>query len=75
MASYATDRKVFVIKTFYTSRGSCVAVVRQYRRDFFVGVPPSIDSVYRIIKRFEGTIRVRVINTRRDMNNFILRLH
>jgi hypothetical protein len=41
MASYTTNRKLFVIKAFYFSGGSCVAVERQYRREFSVRVVPS----------------------------------
>jgi predicted DNA-binding transcriptional regulator AlpA len=48
-----TDQKVFVIKTFYSSGGFCVAVKRQYRREFSVRVAPSRDTIYRIIKQFE----------------------
>jgi hypothetical protein len=45
MASHTTDQKLFVIKTFYSSGGSWVAVGRQYRRDFFGRVAPSRDAI------------------------------
>jgi hypothetical protein len=34
MASYTTDQKVFVTKTFCSPGGSCVAVDREYFREF-----------------------------------------
>jgi hypothetical protein len=34
MASYMTDQEVFVCKTLNFSRGCCVAVKRQYLREF-----------------------------------------
>jgi Fe2+ or Zn2+ uptake regulation protein len=55
MASHTTDQELFVIKTFYSSGGSCVAVERQYHREFSVRVVPSRDTIYRTIKQFEET--------------------
>jgi hypothetical protein len=46
MASYTTDQKVYVIKTFYSPSGSCVAVETKYRRVFTVRVAPSKDIIY-----------------------------
>jgi hypothetical protein len=43
------DQKVFVIKTFCHSGGSCVDVDRQYGQDFFY-VAPLRDSIGWIIK-------------------------
>jgi hypothetical protein len=57
MASYTVDQKVFVVKTFFSSCGSCVAMETQYREEFSVYVAPSRD---RIIKHFEGTESVCV---------------
>jgi hypothetical protein len=54
MASYTTDQKMVVIKTFHSSGGSCVAVERQCRREFFVRVAPAC-----CIKQFEETGNVR----------------
>jgi hypothetical protein len=55
MASYTTDQKVFVAKTVNFSGGSCVAVERKYGREFFVGVAPSRDNIYKFVKEFEET--------------------
>jgi hypothetical protein len=66
MASYTTDREVF-INNFHSLRGSCVAVERQYFREFSLRVPPQRDTVYRTVKQFEGTGSV-VVNVRWDVN-------
>jgi hypothetical protein len=55
MALCTMDLKVFVIKTSYSSSGSCVAVDRQYCREFSVHVAPSRDTVYWIVKQCEET--------------------
>jgi transposase len=55
MASYMTVQKTIVMKTFYYSGGSCVALERQYHEEYSGRVAPSSDSIYRIIKRFEET--------------------
>jgi hypothetical protein len=34
MASYITDRKVFAIKTIYSSGGSCISEENQFREGF-----------------------------------------
>jgi hypothetical protein len=41
--------------TFYSSGGSCVAVDRQYLREFSVRFAPLRDSICRIIKQFRET--------------------
>lgn len=67
LASYMTDQKVFVIKIFYTSGGSCDSVVRQYRRELSVRVDHR-DTIYLIIKQSEETGSVCVIYVRRDVS-------
>jgi hypothetical protein len=44
MASYTTDREVFIIKTSYISGCSSVAADRQYHREFSNRVAPSTDT-------------------------------
>jgi hypothetical protein len=46
---------VFVIKTFYCSIGSCLAVWRQYRWQFSVRATPPKDIIYRTVKQFDET--------------------
>jgi transposase len=45
----------FVVKTFYPSSDSCVAVERHYNRNVFVRIAPSRDTAYQIIKQCEET--------------------
>jgi hypothetical protein len=54
MAPDKTDRKDFVIKTFYSSGGSFVAE-RRNRREFSFRVAPSRDAIYQIIRESEET--------------------
>jgi hypothetical protein len=49
------DQKMLVIKTFYSSGGSCVAVERQYRRKFSVRVLTSRDAIHQTAKQSEET--------------------
>jgi hypothetical protein len=55
MASYTAVQELFVVRTFYSPGGSFVAVERQCRREFYVRVAPSGDTVCWIIKRSEET--------------------
>jgi hypothetical protein len=66
MATYMTDQEVF-IKISYYSSGSCVTVERKYRQEFSFVVVPSRDTVYWIIKQFEGTgtVCLREVNVAR----------
>jgi hypothetical protein len=41
MALYIMDQKVFIIETFYSSGGSCIAVERQYHEEASAHVPLS----------------------------------
>jgi hypothetical protein len=45
------DLKVYVIKISFSFRGSCVAVERQYWREFSIHVAPSRDTVCWIVNR------------------------
>jgi hypothetical protein len=49
MASYKTDQKVFVTKTFILL---VVPVQKQYLREFSVRVAPSRDTIYWLMKQF-----------------------
>jgi hypothetical protein len=51
---YMTGRKV-LIKTFQAAGGYCVAVKRQYRLEFSICVGLSTNTIYQIVKQFEGT--------------------
>jgi hypothetical protein len=51
MASYAMNKKMFVIKTFFTS----AAVWRQYHQVLSVSVAPLSDTIYLIVKQYEET--------------------
>jgi hypothetical protein len=44
------DQKGFVIKTFYSCVDSCVAVQREYYREFSVSVAPLRDTLYWFVK-------------------------
>jgi hypothetical protein len=70
MPLYMTEQKVLVIKTFYSSGGSCVTVGRQSSDH----VAQSGDTIYWIIKQSEETGSV-CDNVRRDVNSFVLHLH
>jgi hypothetical protein len=61
MASYTTNQKAFVARTFYSSGGSCVAVERQYIREIPVCVAKSRGTIYRIFTQFEeiGSVYVK----------------
>jgi hypothetical protein len=74
MASYTTYYKVF-IETFNSSSGARVTVARHYHRQLSVRVAPLRDSIYWIGEQFYETGSVCVINVRRDVNRFDLRLH
>jgi hypothetical protein len=66
MVSYTTDQKMFVIKTFYSSRGSCVDAERQCCRGFSVRVAPSRDTIG--LSNGLKNQEVCVINLLRDLN-------
>lgn len=46
MELYIMDQPVLVIKTFYSSNGSCAAVERQCCEWFSFHVTPSSDTIY-----------------------------
>jgi hypothetical protein len=54
-------------QTFYSSRGSCVDADIQYCREFSVCVAPSMNTIFRIVKRFEETGSFMII-VRKDAN-------
>jgi hypothetical protein len=75
-----TEQKVLVNKIAQCCGVCCVAIDRQYRREFSSRVAPSRDTNYGIIEQFEERgsvcvcVCVRAINVRRDVKSFILRL-
>jgi hypothetical protein len=55
MALCTTNKKMFFIKTFYCSGGSCAAVERQYPQEFSIRTAQSRDIICRTVKQFEET--------------------
>jgi phosphopentomutase len=55
MASDTKDQKIFVIETCHSSGSYCITAYGQYRREFFVLVATSRDTIYRIVIHLEGT--------------------
>jgi hypothetical protein len=53
MVSYTTDQKMFVVKTFYSSGGSHVAVETWYHQESSVNVALSRETDKQIVKQFE----------------------
>lgn len=62
LTSCMSYQKVFVNKTFHSAGGHCVAVVRQYRREFSPCVAPSTGFLNSSKKQ-----ELCVINVRRDL--------
>jgi hypothetical protein len=67
IALYMMDQIMFIIKTFYSSSGSCVAVERQYRREFSICVSPLRDTICQLLNSLKKQ-EVCVINVQRDIN-------
>jgi hypothetical protein len=53
MASYTTVQKEFVIKTFYSSGGYCIAMERQHCREFSVRGVSRRDNIYGLLHNMQ----------------------
>jgi hypothetical protein len=58
MVPYTTDQKIFVIENLSSSCGLCVALERQYRREFSVHIAPPTITTYRIVMQLVETLSV-----------------
>jgi hypothetical protein len=67
IAFYTMDQKMFIMKTFYSSDGSCVAMERQYLQKLSLCVSPLRDIVCEILNSLKKQ-EVCVINVQRDIN-------
>lgn len=55
---YMMDQKMFIMKSFYSSGGSSVAMEREYCQEFSLCVSPWSDTVCQVLKQSEETLSV-----------------